>query len=453
MSNLLDKTPPYSEEAEKAVLGSMLIEREAMERAMELLEEKSFYSETNKKLFCAIRDLSLQDKVVDTVTLAEELRRKDLLSDVGGAEYLTELIHTVATAAHIDHYATIVKEKGVLRDLMRAATSIVGECYQDANGADALLDKAEGLIFAIADKRSKTSLVPVSSMVHEMVEHLEQLHQRKESVTGVASGFKRLDDLTAGFQPGNLCILAARPGVGKTAFALNIALHVAMKKKLPVAIFSLEMSQQEIGMRLLSASSGIHLQQLRTGFFKKSDWPIITRKAELLAEAPIYLDYSSSAMSIMTLRSAARRLSVQLHAKGTPLAMIIIDYLQLMQGSRRNPESRQNEIAEISRSLKGLARDLNIPILALSQLNRSTEERGREGRPQLSDLRESGALEQDADLVAFIFREAMYKKEPDEETLRKAKLILAKQRNGPLGDIDLVFMRECARFENLEPEI
>ncbi|MBI2118699.1 MAG: replicative DNA helicase [Elusimicrobia bacterium] len=452
MVQLLDKVPPYSQEAERAVLGSMLIDREALERALELLDEKSFYEEQNQKIFSVIKTLSLNNRVVDTVTLAEELRTMNYLSSAGGAEYIAELINTVATAAHIDNYAEIVKEKAILRDLIRAATQMVGECFQENEGANSLLDKAEGLIYSIADKRARTGLAPLSDMIHEMIENLEVLHQRKETVTGVPSGFKRFDDMTAGFQPGNLVILAARPGVGKTALALNIALHAAVKKKLPVAIFSLEMSQQEIGMRLLSSISSIPLQSLRTGFFKKSDWPIITRKAELLSEAPIYLDYSSSAMTILTLRSSARRMAAQLASKGIPLSLIIIDYLQLMQGSRKNPENRQNEIAEISRSLKGLARDLNVPIIALSQLNRSPEERGREGKPQLSDLRESGALEQDADLVGFIYREAMYKKDPDEELLRKAKLIIAKQRNGPLGEIDLIFLKECARFENLEPE-
>ncbi|OGR52258.1 MAG: replicative DNA helicase [Elusimicrobia bacterium RIFCSPLOWO2_02_FULL_39_32] len=452
MVQLLDKVPPYSQEAERAVLGSMLIDREALERALELLDEKSFYEEQNQKIFSVIKTLSLNNRVVDTVTLAEELRTMNYLSSAGGAEYIAELINTVATAAHIDNYAEIVKEKAILRDLIRAATQMVGECFQENEGANSLLDKAEGLIYSIAEKKARTGLAPLSEMIHEMIENLEVLHQRKETVTGVPSGFKRFDDMTAGFQRGNLVILAARPGVGKTALALNIALHAAVKKKLPVAIFSLEMSQQEIGMRLLSSISSIPLQSLRTGFFKKSDWPIITRKAELLSEAPIYLDYSNSAMSILTLRSSARRMAAQLASKATPLSLIIIDYLQLMQGSRKNPENRQNEIAEISRSLKGLARDLNVPIIALSQLNRSPEERGREGKPQLSDLRESGALEQDADMVGFIYREAMYKKDPDEELLRKAKLIIAKQRNGPLGEIDLIFLKECARFENLEPE-
>lgn len=451
MIDLLEKAPPRSQEAEMAVLGSMLIEKEALDRALELLEEKNFYDPTHQKIFSVIRNLALNNKVVDTVTLAEELRKEELLVAIGGGEYLTQLINSVATAAHIDRYAEIVREKATLRDLIRAATQVVGDCYRENENAATLLDRAESLIYAIADKKNKIGLVPLSEMLQEMIENLEALHQRKEVVTGVSTGFKRFDEMTAGLQPGNLIILAARPGVGKTSFALNIALQVAVKKKLPLAIFSLEMNKQEIGMRLMSSITGIPLQKLRTGFFQKADWPMITRKAELLSDSPIHID-DSSATSILTLRAAARRLATQLNSKKTPLALMIIDYMQLMQGSRPNPENRQNEIAEISRSLKGLARDLNIPIVALSQLNRSPEAGGREGKPQLSHLRESGALEQDADLVAFIYREALYKSDPDEELKRKAKLIVAKQRNGPLGEVDLAFRGECARFENPDPE-
>ncbi len=452
MVDLLQKVPPHSIEAEMAVLGSMLIEKEALDRALEVLDESSFYDPTHQKIFQAIRNLSIHNRAVDTVTLAEELRRQEQLVSIGGAEYLVRLINSVATAAHIEHYVDIVKQKAVLRTVIRGATQVVQECYQENEDASVMLDRAESVIYAIADQPGRKGLHPVGDMLQGIIENLEVLHQKKEHITGVSTGFAKLDELTAGLQRGNLIILAARPGVGKTAFALNICEHVAVNKKLPVAIFSLEMSQQEIGMRLLSSITAIPLQSLRTGFFKKSDWPAITRKAEMLAESPLYLDYSTSAMSILTLRSSARRLATHLKAKGTPLALLVIDYLQLMQGSSRSPESRQVEIAEISRSLKGLAHDLNLPIIALSQLNRSPEERGRDGKPQLSHLRESGALEQDADLVAFIYREAMYKQEPvDEETKRRAKLIIAKQRNGPQGEVDLVFMGECARFETYSP--
>ncbi|OGR97911.1 MAG: replicative DNA helicase [Elusimicrobia bacterium RIFCSPLOWO2_01_FULL_64_13] len=451
MVDLLEKVPPYSTEAEMAVLGSMLIEKEALERALELVDEKNFYEDPHQRIFSAIKQLSVQNKPVDTVTVAEELRRNGDLARVGGGDYIAQLINSVATSAHIDHYAGIVKEKAVLRQLIAAGTRVVGDCYREEEDAQTLLDRAEGLIYSIADSKDRKGLLPISDMLQEMIENLETLHQRKETVTGVPTGFKKFDEMTAGLQPGNLIILAARPGMGKTSLALNIATHVGITKKMPVAFFSLEMSQQEIILRFLSSITGVHLQKLRTGFFEKSQWPVITRKAEVLSESRIELD-SSSAMSILTLRAAARRFAARQKASGAPLALIVIDYLQLMQGSRKNPENRQNEIAEISRSLKGLARDLNVPVLALSQLNRSPEERGREGKPQLSHLRESGALEQDADMVAFIYREGLYRADADPEARRAAKLIIAKQRNGPVGEINLVFLGECARFGNPEPE-
>lgn len=450
-STLNLKVPPYSEEAEQAVLGCMLIDKEALETALETLNESSFFCGPNGKIFTAMKEMVISNKVVDIITLSDELSKLELLNPIGGAEYLTQAVNSVPTAAHINDYIRIVKEKDILRNLINAATKVVGDCYKTTDDPDRLLDEAERLIYSIADQKRSSNLTPMSDMLHGMIDHLEALHKREQAITGVPTGFKRFDEMTAGLQPGNLVILAARPGVGKTALALNIAVNCAVKKKMPVAIFSLEMSQQEIGMRFFSSVTNIPLGKLRTGFFQKSDWPMITRKAELLSESPIHLD-SSSDISVFTIRSSARRLARRLKGKGTPLALIIIDYLQLMQGSRKNPESRQTEIAEISRSLKGLARDLNIPVLALSQLNRSPEERGREGKPQLSHLRESGAIEQDADLVAFIYREAMYKTDAPPEDQNRAKLIIAKQRNGPQGEVDLTFIRECARFENFESE-
>ncbi len=450
-STLNLKVQPYSADAEQAVLGCMLIDKEAIEVAIESLSEDNFFIDNNRKLFAIMKEMVLANKTVDVITLSDELNKRELMASFGGAEYLTNAVNSVPTTAHLTDYIRIVREKDTLRNLINAATKVVGDCYKQDEDPELLLDNAERLIYSIADQKRKTGLTHVADMLHGMIDQFEALHQNKQSITGVPTGFKKFDEMTAGFHPGNLIILAARPGVGKTAFALNIALHCAVKNKLPVAFFSLEMSQQEIGMRLFSAVTNISLSKLRTGFFDKSAWPMITRKAEVLSESPIYLD-SSSAVSIMSLRSSARRLASQLKAKGTPLSMIMIDYLQLMQGSRKNPENRQTEISEISRSLKGLAQDLRIPIVALSQLNRSTEERGREGKPQLSNLRESGAIEQDADLVAFIYREAMYKNEPTPEEMGRAKLIIAKQRNGPQGEVDLTFVRECARFENFEPE-
>ncbi|OGR84581.1 MAG: replicative DNA helicase [Elusimicrobia bacterium RIFCSPLOWO2_01_FULL_54_10] len=445
------KVPPYSEDAERAVLGCMLIDKESLETAVESLTDQNFYCGPNGKIFSIMKDMVLASKVVDVITLSDELSKRELLDTIGGADYLTQAINAVPTAAHINDYIRIVKEKDILRNLINAASKVVGDCYKTTDDPDRLLDEAERLIYSIADQKRSSTMTPLSDMLHGMIDHLEALHRREQMVTGVPTGFKKFDELTSGLQPGNLIILAARPGVGKTALALNIALHCSIARKLPVVIFSLEMSQQEIGMRLFSSVTNIPLGKLRTGFFKKSDWPMITRKAEVLSDSPIHLD-TSSELTVFNIRSATRRLARRLKAKGTPLALVIIDYLQLMSGSRKSPESRQTEIAEISRSLKGLARDLNVPVLALSQLNRSPEERGREGRPQLSHLRESGAIEQDADLVAFIYREGMYKTDRTPEDMRRAKLIIAKQRNGPQGDIDLTFVDECARFENFESE-
>ncbi len=447
------KVPPYSIEAEMAVLGCMLIEKDALEQALEMLHPESFYDDRHAKLFGAIKDMSGNNSAIDIVTLVDALKKNGSLEAVGGTDYLTEVMNVVPTAAHVEAYARIVQQKEILRALINTSTNVVSSCYRQDEEPGFLLDSAEQAIYKIADRlNNKKGLLPLSEMLGETIEHLETLHQKKAAVTGVPTGFTKFDTMTSGFQPGNLIILAARPGMGKTSMALDIALHAGVHKKIPTIIYSLEMSQQEIVMRLLSALAMVPLQKLRTGFFRKEDWPVLTRKAEVLSESPIYLDHSSSGVSIMTLRATARRLAAQLRSKGTPLGLIVIDYLQLMQGSRRTPESRQTEIAEISRSLKGLALDLKVPIIALSQLNRSTEEHGRDGKPQLSHLRESGAIEQDADLVGFIYREGMYKKDPDPETQRRAKLIIAKQRNGPLGEVDLVFIGECARFQNLEPE-
>lgn len=452
-SNLDLKVPPYSLEAERAVLGCMMIEKEAQEHAIELLQPESFHEPRHGKIFEVVKEMSVRNVAVDLLTVTEELKKREMLGQMGGADYLTEIIDQVPTAAHIEAYVRIVQEKEILRSLISAATQVVGNCFRQEDEPTQLLDQAEQDIYKIADRlHTKKGLLPISEMLGETIENLETLHQKKADVTGIPTGFKKFDEMTAGLHPGNMVILAARPGVGKTSFALDIVLNVGVKKKIPVIFYSLEMSQQEIVMRLLSALAMVPLQKLRTGFFRKEDWPVLTRKAETLSEAPIYLDHSSSAVSILTLRASARRLAAQLRSKGTPLGLIIIDYLQLMQGSKRNPESRQNEISEISRSLKQMALDLKVPIIALSQLNRSPEEHGRDGKPQLSHLRESGAIEQDADMVAFIYREGMYKKDPDPETMRKAKLIVAKQRNGPLGEVDLVFIGECARFENLDPQ-
>jgi replicative DNA helicase len=350
------------------------------------------------------------------------------------------------TAANIEHYARIVKDKAVLRQLIHVSTKIVTAAYSQAGDVADLLDEAEHQIFSIAQSKAEKGFVSVSDLVHDVIETVEKLYQRKTHVTGVPTGFSEIDAMTSGFQPSNLIIIAGRPSMGKTSFAMNIAEHVALHEKKPVAVFSLEMSREELMLRMLCSQARVDSHKVRRGYLEKKYWNTLTAAASQIAQSPIYID-DSSALSVLEMRARSRRLAAELSAKGTPLALIMVDYLQLMRGMGR-VESRQQEISEISRNLKALARDLRVPVMALSQLSRRPEEKGREGRPQLSDLRESGAIEQDADLVAFIFREEVYK--PQElDNQGKAKILIAKQRNGPTGEVELAFLREFTKFENL----
>jgi replicative DNA helicase len=446
MVDLIEKVAPHAIEAEMAVLGAMLIEREAQVKALDVLQDKSFYKTAHQQIFRVMADLFSEGSVIDVVTVAEALKNQRLLTDIGGATYLTNLAHLLPTAASVDHYAKIVKEKSTLRQLIAAATRIVTSCYEERDDVGALLDQAEQAIFGIAQSKVERGFVPVSELVHDVIETVEKLYQRKTHITGVSTGFTELDTMTSGFQPANLIILAGRPSMGKTSFALNIAEHIAIADKRPVAIFSLEMSREELMFRFLCSQARVDSHKVRRGYLEKKYWNTLTAAASQLSESPIYIDDSSS-LSVLEMRARARRLAAELAAKGTPLAAIFVDYLQLMRGMGK-VESRQQEISEISRSLKGLARDLRVPVIALSQLSRRPEEKGREGRPQLSDLRESGALEQDADLVAFIFREEMYKPQ-DLDVQGKAKITIAKQRNGPTGEFELAFIKEYTKFENL----
>ena len=370
------------------------------------------------------------------------------MNDVGGAMYLTELTNLLPTAANVDHYARVVKEKAILRQLISVATRVVSSAYSQQEDVAALLDDAEHSIFAIAQAKAEKGFMAVSELVHDVIEMVTKLYEHKSHVTGVSTGFTELDTMTSGFQPSNLIIVAGRPSMGKTSFALNIAEYAAIHDKKPVAIFSLEMSREELMMRLLCSQARVDMHKVRRGYLDKKYWNTLTASAGQIAEAPIYID-DSSGLSIMEMRARSRRLAAELSAKGTPLSMIVVDYLQLMRGAGK-VESRQQEISEISRNLKGLARDLRVPVIALSQLSRRPEEKGREGRPQLSDLRESGAIEQDADMVAFIFREEVYKPQ-DLDVQGKAKILIAKQRNGPTGEFELAFIREYTKFENLAP--
>lgn len=446
MADLVDRVLPQNIEAEKAVLGSMLIEKEAIAKAIEVLNEKSFYKEGHQKIFRAVVDLYDRDEAVDIVTVSEELKKAgDLLSNIGGAQYLTSLINTVSCAANVEYYAKIVREKAILRNLINVSTQIITESYQEGEDVGYLLDRAEASIFNIAQTKLTPGFIPVSDMVHDSIEVIENLYRKKEHVTGIPTGFYDFDEKTGGLHSSNLIIIAGRPSMGKTSFALGVAQYAAIEKKLPVAIFSLEMSKEEVLLRMLCSEARVNLHRVRTGFLSKKEWPSLTNAASKLSEAPIYIDDSPSP-SILEMKARARRLKAE---KG--LALLIIDYLQLMPGKTGKAEYRQQDVSEITRALKILSKELNVPVVSLSQLSRAPEKR-TEPRPQLADLRESGAIEQDADLVAFIYREEYYKpNQPDLE--RKAEVIIGKQRNGPTGVLSLTFLKEFTRFENVSKRV
>ncbi|TPW19389.1 MAG: replicative DNA helicase, partial [Elusimicrobia bacterium] len=409
MADLL-QLPPQALEAEMAVLGSMLIQAEAVDRALEFLDEKDFYKETHRKIFVAAAELHNLRQAVDIVTVADSLRAKKVLGEVGGPQFLQELQAKVATAAHVEHYAHIVREKSILRDLIRTATEVVGQAYREEKPPSELLDEAQSRIMQVSQRSTVSGFVDAKTLAHEVITDIEALHQRKGEVTGIATGLKKFDQMTAGFQNGDLILIAARPSQGKTALALNIMAHVVLHSKSPVhtAFFSLEMSRKAIMNRLISSEARVSLHETRNGYFRRDRWTDLTNAASRLSEAPLYINDGSS-LSILELRSQARRLQLHMQSKGQQLGLIVIDYLGLMRGPSRRVENRQQEVAEISRGLKGLARDMNIPVVALAQLNRRSEDKGRvDNRPILSDLRDSGSLEQDADVVALIHREGYY---------------------------------------------
>jgi len=435
------KLPPQHIEAEQSILGGILIENEAINRVTEILDADDFYREAHRKIFNALINLSERDEPADLITLTNELRKIDELDSIGGASYLASLIDSVPTAANIQYYARIVKEKAILRKLIQTSTEIITHSYDDRGDVESFLDEAERSIFEISEKRVRPSFYPIREIVKESFATIEKLFKKKEAVTGVPSGFKELDRMTAGFQPSDLVIIAGRPSMGKTAFCLDVAEYAAIDNKIPVAIFSLEMSKEQLVIRMLCSQAHVEGTRLRTGYLNESDWPKLTIAAGSLSESPIYID-DTAALSVLEMRAKARRLKAD-HGLG----MVIVDYLQLMKG-RARVESRQQEISEISRSLKALAKELNIPVIAVSQLSRKTEERTG-NRPQLSDLRESGAIEQDADLIIFIYRDEVYNKDPDNPNRGKAEVIIGKQRNGPIGKIDLAFLDKFTTFKDL----
>jgi replicative DNA helicase len=436
----LHKVPPQSLEAEDSLISAVLIDNSTLLDIVEILTPEDFYKTAHRVIFTGITDLFARNEPVDLVTLSNYLRERDQLETAGGAAYLASLLDTVPMAVSAPHYARIIHDKANLRRLIEKSNAIVRRCYEDGGDVDAVLDFAESSIFELSENKIKPAFYPIGKIIERNIDMLEERQGNKSLVTGVATDYIRLDRMTAGFQPSDLIILAARPSMGKTALALNIARNAAVHSNVPTAVFSLEMSKEQLSLRLLCAEARIDSSKLRSGFFSKEDWIGLTHAAGVLSDAPIYIDDSAD-LTAMSIRAKARRLK---NEQG--LGLIFIDYLQLMRGSA-SAERRDLEISDISRSLKGLAKELELPVVALSQLNRKLEERS-DKRPQLSDLRESGALEQDADVVAFIYRDEVYNKDENNPNRGKAELIIAKQRNGPVGTVPLTFLHAYTRFEN-----
>jgi replicative DNA helicase len=433
------RIPPNFLVGERAILGGVLIDNSALPKVIAALDPEDFYADAHRTIFGAMRTLFDRGEPVDWVTLNSVLLKEGLLEKAGGAAYLAELADSVPTAANILHYTTIVKEKAVLRRLIAASGEISTRCFEDHANVDEFLDEAEQLIFKVGESRIQPGFVHVQELMKSGIETVETLYDKKEYVTGVPSGFKDLDDLTAGFQPSDLIVIAGRPSMGKTSLALNIAMHAAIEQGVPTAIFSLEMGKEQIGLRILCAKAKVNLKSLRTGFLNMNyDWPRLTAAAGLIAEAPLYVDDTPS-ISSLEIRAKSRRLKKE---KG--LGLIIVDYLQLGRAATRT-DSREQEISEISRSLKALAKELKLPVIALSQLNRKVEERTNR-RPQLSDLRESGAIEQDADVIIFIYRDEVYNRSEDNPKKGEAEIIVGKQRNGPIGVANVHFSAPYSTF-------
>jgi len=433
---------PHSDEAERSVLGAILVDNDQFERAREIVSSSAFYSTRNQQIFDVLQNLVDSGTALDVVTVKTELDRTGILERIGGAAYLAELLEGVPRSANVEHYARIVREKGMLRELIRCAQGILSSAIEARESTEQLLDDAEKAIFNVAEQRLRAGFIPISVTAEESLQAIEELTRRRELITGVPTGFPELDEMTAGLQKGDLVILAARPSMGKTSLALNICSHAALTHGKTVGFFSLEMSHQQLFLRMLCSEGHVDAHRLRTGRVDREEWQGIIKVFGRLSGAPIYID-DTPGIGMMEMRAKSRRLKRE---KG--LDLIVVDYLQLMRGRERY-ESRQQEISDISRSLKELAKELDVPMLALSQLSRAPEQRGGDRRPQLSDLRESGAIEQDADMVMFLFREEVYKRD-DPDLRGKAELIVGKQRNGPTGTVGLHFIRDYTRFVNPE---
>lgn len=438
---LLKRVLPHSIEAEQSVIGSMIMDREAITVASEIVTGEDFYSKQFGVVFDAMVELNDEGKPVDLVTLQDRLKEKDVPPEVSSLEFIRDLITAVPTSANIKYYAGIVAEKSTLRKLIRLNEEIANTCYVGKENLEVILEDTEKRVFELVQRRNTGEFVPIRQVVMNAMDKIERASKTKGNVTGIATGFIDLDYRTAGMQPSDLVLIAARPSMGKTAFVLNIAQHVAFKLNETVAIFSLEMSKEQLVNRLFSLESRVDSQHLRTGNLSDAEWEKLIESAGVIGKSNLIID-DTPGISISELRSKCRKYKLEHN-----LQMIIIDYLQLMSGSGRGSDSRQQEISDISRSLKALARELNVPVLALSQLSRAVEQRP-DHRPMLSDLRESGAIEQDADVVMFIYRDDYYNKDTDKKGI--AEIIIAKQRNGPIGTVELVWLPDYTKFANME---
>jgi replicative DNA helicase len=441
----LDRGLPQSIEAERSILGAVLLENSLLNQAVELLKSDDFYLTNHRLIFEQMLGLSEKSRAIDFLTLTEELENAGHLEAVGGRSFVSSLIDGVPKLSNLEYYARIVREKATLRRLIKRGHEIINSCYDQQDDVDQILDTAEKAIFDLAEEKIRTGFQPISEIAKQALQKIEIASKRKSMVTGIPTGYTKFDELTSGLQPADLVIIAARPSMGKTAFSLNIATYAAIVDKLKVGVFSLEMSSEQLLLRILCSEAHIDSQKLRTGkYLSKEEWTKITRTLGELSKARLFID-DTAGISLLETRAKARRLKAE-HG----LDLLIVDYMQLMSGGKERYENRQQEISTISRGLKGLAKELNIPVVALSQLSRAPEQRTGDHRPQLSDLRESGSIEQDADVVLFIFREEKYK--PTEENRGIAEIIIGKQRNGPTGMIKLAFIDSFTRFENLYRE-
>lgn len=442
MSDLFaDRTPPQNIEAEQAVLGAIFLADEALVTASERLMPEDFYRAAHQRVYQVMLDLAEKGEPVDLVTVTSDLQDRKWLDDIGGVAYLSDLANAVPTAANVEYYSKIVEEKSILRRLIKVATTIAAEGYASEEEVDAILDEAEKTILDVSQRKNTSAFISIKDVLIETYDKIEMLQHHKGDITGIPTGFAELDRMTAGFQRNDLIIVAARPSVGKTAFALNISQNVATRTAENVAIFSLEMGASQLVQRMLCAEGNIDAQRMRTGALNSEDWQKLTMAMGSLAKAGIYID-DTPGIKVNDIRAKCRRLKQE-----QGLGMIMIDYLQLIQGSGRGGENRQQEVSEISRSLKSIARELEVPVIALSQLSRGVESR-QDKRPMMSDIRESGSIEQDADIVAFLYRDDYYDKETENQNI--IEIIIAKQRNGPVGTVELAFVKEYNKFVNLD---